>query len=316
MRIDMTGTCVSRSIYIDRKPEKVIDYISDFGTWAKWSPWLILEPKSEVTFSTFQQQPGAQYAWKGERIGAGKMELAHLYDHQLVFRLSYLKPFKGEAEVYFNVSPEQQGCRVEWQFQGKLPWYMFFFRQMFGAVLGMDYARGLRMLKSAIETGHVYSKLKDLGEKVVPQVHYIGVKDSATTDDVGHLMQRHFDNLEDYVAEYRVPVCGEIFNLYHSMSLKTGLFEFTTCIPVSYPIEAKGKFVAGTLPSMPVYAVEHQGEYQFLGNAWSFASSLTRAKKIKTRHKPLGIEKYLNGKMDVEPKELLTEVMLVKRSES
>ncbi|HFQ5279201.1 TPA: SRPBCC family protein [Vibrio vulnificus] len=58
MRIDMTGTCVSRSIYIDRKPEKVIDYISDFGTWAKWSPWLILEPKSEVTFSTFQQQPG------------------------------------------------------------------------------------------------------------------------------------------------------------------------------------------------------------------------------------------------------------------
>ncbi|HAS6347368.1 SRPBCC family protein [Vibrio sp. IRLE0018] len=315
MGVAMTGVCVSRSLYIDKHADKVIDYISDFSTWAKWSPWLILEPKSEVTFSTFQQQPGAQYAWKGERIGAGKMELMHLYDHQLVFNLHYLKPFKGEATVYFNVSPEGKGARVEWQFQGKLPWYMFFFRQTFGALLGMDYTRGLRMLKSAIETGHVYCKLTDLGERVMPQVHYIGVKGSATVEQVGELMQRHFDNLHDYIAEYRVPVCGELFNLYHSMSLKTGIFEFTTCMPVSYPVEAKGKFVAGMLPSMAVYAVQHKGEYQFLGNAWSFASSLTQAKRIKTKGKPMGIEKFLNRRSEVPPEQWLTEVMLIKRSE-
>lgn len=311
----MTGMCVSRSLYIEKNPEEVIDYISDFGTWTKWSPWLILEPKSEITLSTFQQQPGAQYAWKGERIGAGKMELMHLYDHQLVFRLNYLKPFRGEATVYFNAVPEGRGANVEWRFEGQLPWYMFFFRQMFATSLGMDYGRGLRMLKSAIETGVVHSKLRDLGEKVLPRAHYIGVKGRVSVDQVTEQIQRHFDNLNDYIAAYRVPVCGEVFNLYHSMSMKTGILEFTTCLPVSYPIEAKGKFFSGTLPSMSVYAVEHQGELQFLGNAWSFVSLITRAKKIKTMGKPMGVEKFIHRDEALSPQHWLTEVMLIKRSE-
>lgn len=304
---------VSRSIHIEKSVEKTIDYISDFTTWPKWSPWLILEPNSEVTFSTFQQQPGAYYTWKGKRIGQGRMELAHLYDNQLVYRLHFLKPFKSHAEVRFNLTPSGSGCKVEWQYRGHLPWYLFFLKSFIRNMLRMDYDRGLRMLKSALETGRVDSKVRELGERVLPETHYIGVWGSATLDEIATLAKRHTDNLNDYVALHNIKACGEQFTLYQFMSMRKRRFDFITCLPVSEPMPAAEKFVAGTIPAGLIFAVEHQGEYQFLGNAWAFAASLTRAKKFKVKSRPLGIEKYLDNPNEVAPDQLRTEVMLFKK---
>ncbi|WP_428776071.1 SRPBCC family protein [Vibrio sp.] len=74
---------VSRSIQIDKSPTEVIDYLSDFTTWPKWSPWLIMEPNCRVEFSSFQQQPGAVYGWDGRLVGEGRIELEHLTDERI-----------------------------------------------------------------------------------------------------------------------------------------------------------------------------------------------------------------------------------------
>ncbi|WP_029813387.1 GyrI-like domain-containing protein, partial [Vibrio parahaemolyticus] len=98
-----------------------------------------------------------------------------------------------------------------------------------------------------------------------------------------------------------------------SMDMKLGHFEFVTCLPVSEMVEVPNGFVFGTIPACETFVIEHKGDYQFLGNAWSLGMNLTRQNGIKVKSKPLGIERYLNNPNETPKAGLRTEVILFKK---
>ena len=177
----------------------------------------------------------------------------------------------------------------------------------------MDYDRGLRMLKSQLETGQVLSLLTDLGSRKQNEVSYIGLSGAGTISDLGPMMQSHVARLYEMAEQENLSVTGELFCYYLSMDMKQGYFEFITCLPVKTGVVATGEFVAGTIPESETYVIEHKGEYQFLGNAWSYAMNLTRYNGIKVKTQPLGIVRYLDNPSDTDKADLLTEVILFKK---
>ena len=62
-------------------------------------------------------------------------------------------------------------------------------------MIEMDYDRGLRMLKSQLETGQVLSLLTDLGSRKQNEVSYIGLSGAGTISDLGPMMQSHVARL-------------------------------------------------------------------------------------------------------------------------
>ncbi len=306
---------VTRHIEVKRSKEELVDYLTDFTTWPAWSPWLVLEPSCEVQFSNFQQQAGANYSWNGQRVGQGSMTLSHVSEDQIDLDLEFIRPFKTSAKAQFvlseGASPEH--TLVEWTMNGSVPWFLFFLKGFFRAMVGMDYDRGLRMLKSVTETGDIPSELSDLGEQILEDTHYVGLKASGTIKDLPQLVEQQMAQINDYCRDNKLPVCGPPFLFYHEMKMSTEWFEFSTCLPVSKPISASAPFESGHIPACQVYMVEHKGKYDFLGNAWSYLSSVTRQKKFKLKSKPLGLEKYINSPQDVNPDELVTQVMMFKR---
>ncbi|QRG84679.1 SRPBCC family protein [Vibrio diabolicus] len=304
---------VSRSIEINKNQSEIIGYLKDFNNWSDWSPWIILEPSCELTFSDNQGHVGAGYQWNGQRIGTGAIVLESTQEHRLDMELHFFRPIKSHGKVTLIVTPSQGGCLVEWQMQSRVPWYLFFLKSMFKSMIEMDYQRGLRMLKSKLETGQVLSDLVEIGNRTQPLVHYIGIKGEATIPELGPVIEEQVHKLKQIVDDKGLSVNGELFCYYQSMDMQKGTFEFITCLPLDNAVTAPEGAVSGTIPESETFVVEHRGEYQFLGNAWALAMNLVRQSGMKAKTSPLGIERYLDNPQETTQDKLRTEVILFKK---
>ncbi|MGI3096007.1 SRPBCC family protein [Vibrio diabolicus] len=304
---------VSRSIEINKNQSEIIGYLKDFNNWPDWSPWIILEPSCELTFSDNQGHVGAGYQWNGQRIGTGAIVLESTQEHRLDMELHFFRPIKSHGKVTLIVTPSQDGCLVEWQMQSRVPWYLFFLKSMVKSMIEMDYQRGLRMLKSKLETGQVLSDLVEIGNRTQSQVHYIGIKGEASIPELGPVIEEEVHKLKQIVDDKGLSVNGELFCYYQSMDMQTGTFEFITCLPLDNAVTAPEGAVTGTIPESETFVVEHRGEYQFLGNAWALAMNLVRQSGMKAKISPLGIERYLDNPQETTQDKLRTEVILFKK---
>lgn len=169
----MSRYFISKSIEIDAPIEKVHASVRDFKQWPAWSPWLIAEPGCPLTFA----EDGSSYGWEGSIVGTGSMEVTdEEAPHSITYRLSFLKPMKAESVVQFKFAPKGEGTEVTWTMDGKLPFYLFWMAKMMTTLVGMDYDRGLTMLKDHLETGSVPSKLEFPGIREFGGCSYIGIK--------------------------------------------------------------------------------------------------------------------------------------------
>ncbi|MFT5593913.1 MAG: hypothetical protein ACI8SR_002300 [Oceanicoccus sp.] len=304
---------VRRSTTIKRSCADIIQYLSDFKNWPTWSPWLILEPTCPVEYDGKQQHIGACYSWNGDMIGAGSMTLTDKDSNSLDMTLEILRPFKSLAQVRFEVLQSNDHCVVTWAMTSKLPWYLFFMKSMMKNWIGMDYDRGLLMLKSQLETGQILSTPTILGERHQPKVHYIALKGRATIAQLGIVMQEHVAKLSAYTEAHDLSVIGPWFGLYESMDKASTESEFFTCFPIDKPVDIQPPFVCDALEECETFVIQHKGAYPFMGNAWSLAMMASRFKKIKIQDKPMGIERYVNRPQDVDDANLITEIILFKK---
>ena len=304
---------VRRSTSIKGSNQDVLVFLSDFKNWPSWSPWLILEPECPVTYRGTQGQLGASYEWDGHRIGAGSMMLSEKDADRLDMELHFFRPFESRAHIYFEVIQGNDEAIVTWVMQGHLPWYLFFLSGMMKAWIGMDFDRGLRMLKSQLETGSVHSQPSVTGERHETGQFYIALKGRGAIEQLGELMQMHISKLSDYALQHNIQRNGCWFTLYESMDMHTTETEFFTCFPVEKEFNVQPPLVCDYMQPFDAFVVQHKGAYSFLGNAWALAMSATRFEKIKTQRKPMGIERYLTEPGTTTDQDALTEILLFKR---
>ncbi len=307
---------VYKTIHIAQPAQDILSFLADFKNWPSWSPWLIQEPDCPLTYSGEQGHVGCGYDWNGTMVGAGGMTLKAIESNRLVMALNFLKPFKSSAEVTFEVSPNETGCNVTWTMASKVPWFLFFLKGMFKNWIGMDYQRGLLMLKSQLETGAVHSRVEILGQQPWPDTHYIGFNGRAALPELGPVMQNHYERLNAYLAEHGIQAAGAPFAVYHRMDMKTTVSEFTSCVPVadhSLPL-GPADMVRGRLPACNSFVIRHTGEYPYLGNAWATAMSASRFYKAKVKRVPMGIERYENDPLETPARDLITDVVLLGKS--
>ena len=147
---------IDKSIVIQSDPERIYDVVADYNTWTTWSPWLIAEPMAKVTVTDDSSSIGSRYAWLGDITGQGELEHKQLKPAELVEdELRFIKPFKTICKTAFHLKREGSGTRLSWTMDASLPWFLFWMVPMMKTLIGMDYQRGLTMLKDLIETGNI-----------------------------------------------------------------------------------------------------------------------------------------------------------------
>ncbi|MGB7181279.1 MAG: SRPBCC family protein [Burkholderiaceae bacterium] len=299
---------VKRSIRIAADQDKVRSVIADFNQWPAWSPWLRMEPGAAVNVRGTQNQLGHGYNWDGQLVGAGDMELSALSDTRLVMDLKFLKPFKSHANVAMQTheaGPEQTD--LSWEMDSSMPFFLFFMVPMMESMIGMDYERGLRMLKEYVETGNVLSTVRVDGVVDLPATRYVGVSDECAMQDIGQSMQNTMPAAGQLVQANNLEVAGPPGALYNEVNIRKQNCRYIAFMPVTTALSIDSG-VSGEIAAGKAFKVVHTGRYEHLGNAWSTAMAHIKDKKLKERKGVAGIEWYINDPQETPPGELVTEV--------
>lgn len=300
---------VDKAIVVNKSVEEVFSKLRDFHHWTPWSPWLILE--EDVKVNTVED--GKFYEWEGDLVGSGNMTIAGETDNKEInIDLMFLKPWKSRAKVNFILIPEGENTRVHWTMDSSLPFFMFWMKKMMTVFIGMDYERGLNMLKEYLEDGKVHSKLEIKGIEDYPGCQYVGYKVSCSIPEIGSSMKENFEKLMPFMhKEHAKNIAGNAFSIFHQWKPVKNRVEYTVAVPVSsIPGELLPGMISGSLPKTKVHSIKHTGPYTNSGNAWSAQMIRQRGKKFAANKKFHPVEVYLNSPKDTEPHALETEVLI------
>jgi len=301
---------VERSIVIEKPIKEVRNSLINFKEWTKWSPWIIMEPDATLTYSDRQGQVGANYGWAGLLIGAGSMELMYVSDHELKMDLHFVKPFKSQADVHFTLKENGDSTKVLWSMDSSLPFFMFWMTGKMKTFIGMDYERGLLMLKEYLETGSVASFVHIDGVVRLEEQSYIGIPRSCDIKDLGKVMKEDFETLFTFMQKHDIYRDKVPFSIYNTFDIFKGTTHYVACIPCENDIELDTTLTRGKLEVLDVLKTTHKGRYEHLGNGWMTAINFARLKKIKVSKNPVGYEFYPNNPAETTAEELRTEICL------
>ncbi len=311
---------VEKSIQIDAPVEKVHALTNDFSQWPAWSPWLCMEPDANIDIVGSPGNIGHGYSWRGELTGAGEMQTTAHENGLHKMDLTFLKPFKSTAKITLDIT--SQGAKqtnVRWTMDSALPFFLFFMTNGLKTMIGMDYERGLKMLKDLAETGKVDSRLEIKGVAENAEIHYVGLTAESAMQEIGHSMEQTMPAIYRSATENQLKFtdlpAGAIYN---NMDLKAQRCTHTAIIPVSEPAKADVTLPdggsSGTIAAGKAIRVLHTGSYRHLGNAWSAAYAYQRYNKLKLlKHSP-PYEIYLNDPQTTDESELRTEIFIPLKS--
>ena len=301
----MPKTHVTRSKIINAPIETVYKAVVEMDKWAAWSPWLIMEPEAKVNVTPDNQS----YSWAGKRVGEGNMKITSAEPNTSVrYDLNFLTPFKSYAAVGMDLKPSGDGTEVTWTLDSKLPFFMFWMKNMMQTFIGMDYERGLNLLKDYAEDGKVHSTLNFIGEHDYSGCEYVGIERKGSIDDMPSHMGADFERLGAWAAENGLDT-AKMFSIYHKFDLMKGTCHYTAAVPVTDKgVSCPADFVCGEQAPTRLYTLEHVGPYSHLGNGWSTMHNLIRSKEIKPIKKYHPFETYANSPSDTAPNDLITRI--------
>ncbi|MFM6977083.1 MAG: SRPBCC family protein [Sphingobacteriaceae bacterium] len=146
---------ITQSVAIRAADSTVYRYVLDMRNFKQWDPWSKMEPGMQTNIMGTIGQPGYTYAWKGDKVGKGKLELVNTMPNQLIAQeLTFYMPEPSvhQSNLYFE-SNEVNATKVTWTFEGKNNSFFerWLYVLMMNRMIGKDYQDGLKNLKTILE---------------------------------------------------------------------------------------------------------------------------------------------------------------------
>jgi len=143
---------VERSRVIEAPPERVFGLIQDLRQFNTWNPYERKDPGAKGEYSAATAGPDARYAWQGDKVGTGSMEITEATAPSHVgMKLDFVAPFEAHNRVDFTLQPEggnARATRVTWAMHGPVPYLAKLMHLFFDMdrMVGQDFEDGLAFL--------------------------------------------------------------------------------------------------------------------------------------------------------------------------
>lgn len=146
---------VTRNAVIKAPAARIFALIDDLRAFNNWNPYEKKDPGVQGEYSGPARGVGAAYAWRGRKIGQGRLEITDSRaPTKLLMRLDFVKPFEAHNIAEFTLLPHGDELTVvSWAMHGPAP----FLQRLAGVfidmdrVVGKDFEAGLANLKSLTE---------------------------------------------------------------------------------------------------------------------------------------------------------------------
>lgn len=143
---------VSREITINASPAEIHIYVNDLNQWSKWSPWQQIDQSVVTTIGKISSGVGASQSWT-DSGGGGQLTFT---ESSVETGITYDLSFAGDTSKFIssmNYRLEGDQTIVSWSMKGKMEPIIIgnYFAQIMDALVGDNFALGLKNLKRAVE---------------------------------------------------------------------------------------------------------------------------------------------------------------------
>ncbi len=143
---------VSSEIHMALEPAQIFPSVASFEGREAWDPWLTTDSTASATIESKPGYVGSSYAWEGEAVGFGKMEVISVKENEYIESHLWFGDVETPALVEWSFDAENGGSHVTWSFSQETAWPLERLGMMIGKVfLKKSFDEGLANLKAHLE---------------------------------------------------------------------------------------------------------------------------------------------------------------------
>jgi DNA gyrase inhibitor GyrI len=290
-----SGFTVRRSLEIAVDQKTLFNKICDFKSWSDWSPWLMHEPETTLTFSDTPEREGGWYSWDSKTVGAGTLTHERFIGEERIEQhIEFKRPFKSVNKVWWEFEPmDENTTRVHWNMAGSMPFLLRFMTKKTAHYINKDYDTGLYMLRGELVADAEVPRLTFDGPVERPEQTALAIRFEGHLEAMKKAMHEGFQQLGKTIEENQLTTTGSPFAIYHKSDVTKKYFICDIAWPVTKKTTSSA-FEVKTYPGGRYYKTTLQGSYDFMELAWYQAYAHLQMQKIRPQHKRASLEVYEN----------------------
>lgn len=109
---------VEKSIVMNAPASAIFPHLNNLKSFTAWSPWSKMDPESKQTFEGPEAGVDAKMSWDGPQTGRGSQVITQSVENEKVKVALTFEGEEGTAWADFILTPEGNGTKVTWNYDG------------------------------------------------------------------------------------------------------------------------------------------------------------------------------------------------------
>lgn len=266
---------VSAETTIMREASKIFPSVASFKGRTLWDPWLTQDSTAEATIESASGYVGSTYAWEGEAVGTGRMEVISVRENAFIESHLWFGEVEEPALVTWTFEPVDEGTRVIWTFSQETTYPIARLGMMFGKIfLRQSFELGLANLKELMESMKEEPvSAGTISVATLPGMNVLLTDGAGTMEEMAARLPELYGLLYQTAGEQGLQVVGVPFVNYLDYDEETGYSNYRVGIEVSGMGSDAGEVKAEAYPEMEAVQCMHTGPYESLIDTYNALDS-------------------------------------------
>jgi effector-binding domain-containing protein/uncharacterized protein YndB with AHSA1/START domain len=255
---------VSAEIDIALEPSQIFPGVASFSDREAWDPWVSQDSTAEVSIQSEKGYVGSTYAWKGEKVGSGKMEVVSVKENQYIESSLWFGEVETPSLVEWSFEEVDGGTHVKWSFAQETAWPIQRLGMMMGKVfLKQSFELGLANLKEYMESmPQSQSSLSPITVATQNSMFALVADGAGTMETIGEQLGELYGLIYAEAEKQGLQLSGPSFIHYLDYDEATGFSNYRAGFMVDRAGRDAGKVVAVEYPEIQVVQAMHTGPYE------------------------------------------------------
>jgi effector-binding domain-containing protein len=288
---------VSAETTIELEASMIFPSVASFRDRTLWDPWLTQDSTAEATIEARAGYVGSTYAWEGEAVGSGRMEVISVRENEYIESHLWFGEVEEPASVTWTFESVDEGTRIVWAFSQETAYPIGRLGMMFGKIfLKQSFELGLANLKGLMESmDPVAGSTGAISVATLPGMNVLLADGAGTMEEMAAQLPELYGLLYETAAEQGLQVIGVPFVNYLDYDEETGYSNFRAGIEVNGMGSDAGNIKAGAYAEMEALQCIHSGPYESLTESYDALSAYMQEHQVPVAGN--AIEYYQVGAM-------------------
>jgi len=284
---------VSAEIEIALDPAQIFPSVASFVNRNLWDPWVASDSTTGVKIDPKPGYVGSTYAWDGEKLGTGRMEVVSVAENESITSSLWFGDVDTPSVIDWKFEPVNGGTRAVWSFSQETRYPIGRLGMIFGKIfLKQSFETGLANLKQYLES--MPQSLSSLGTITIAtqnSMEAMVANGAGTMETIGEQLGNLYGTIMMEVGKQQLQVVGAPFVHYLDYDETTGHSNYVAGIPVLAPGENSGEVYSISYAEMEIVRAMHTGPYEEFSNSYDLMDQYIQSNSLEITGE--GFEHYL-----------------------